>query len=868
MLLSSLWLCHLLALFAITPAGPEAHGSRFERPGDVIIGGLFPLTPIKDSSLANFTFQPVDLGSTEFSTWMYLVVQAFVFAIEEINRNGHILPNVTLGFSIRNTYDVVSRGLLETMDMLSGWESPIPNYSCRDSPPLVAVVGESRSTITMPIARYLGLYKFSQVSYSATIVTLSDKTQFPSFLRTASSDQVYFPCILQILTHFGWVWVGMVSQSDDYGWEGSRLIHTVLPKAGICLEFTVNIPLYESIDAAGSVIRVIKASTAKVILLFLTNRSYCLFLPVLSGYCVVGRLLVNTFSLNKVCGVNFPGIAQFQQESFTAVDHRSVVRGLDAFLGHLHPNRTPEDAFIRRFWGDTFKCEWPTGDHGFLTNDTGIETAPLCTGDEDLKDPSITLLNAKHGGTATLAYLAVYSIAQALQALRKDAQRDQWFETRAQARTRSFYQPWQLLPHLRNVHFTAPNGNEVFFDANGDTPGEFDILHGQDTPEGAFQFMAIGKVSVSTLSKAEGIFNDSAIRWRGGVQQANGSSRVPRSVCSESCPPGFIQVLRPGWPQCCFDCHPCPEEHFTEGKDSVRCRLCPEGEYPNRNKDRCLPKTEVFLSYGEAWGLTMACLSVFFTVLTALVLGVFVKYQDTPIVKANNQMLSYILLVALMLCFLCPLLFIGRPTAATCLLRQTTFLATFTVAVSSVLAKTITVVVAFQATRPVSRIRRWVGPQTAYSVVFFCSLIQVAICGIWLGSSPPFPTKDSLSLPGHLIIQCNEGSVVAFYCALGYLGFLILGTFGVAFLARNLPDTFNEAKFLTFSMLVSCSVWVSFLPSYQSTQGKAMVVVEILTILASGAGLLGCIFAPKCYVILFHPERNTHRSWKKKAVFQ
>uniref|UniRef100_A0A1B8Y3J3 G-protein coupled receptors family 3 profile domain-containing protein n=1 Tax=Xenopus tropicalis TaxID=8364 RepID=A0A1B8Y3J3_XENTR len=334
--------------------------------------------------------------------------------------------------------------------------------------------------------------------------------------------------------------------------------------------------------------------------------------------------------------------------------------------------------------------------------------------------------------------------------------------------------------------------------------------------------------------------------------------KIPRAQCSDSCLPGQRKMPIPGAQSCCYGCAPCANGEISNTTDSVSCIRCSDMEWPNEMKNQCIGRKEEFLSYTkDLISVFISLVSAFFILTTQLILGVFIKYRDTPIVRANNRSLSFLLLVSIKLSFLSVFLFLGRPVDITCMLRIITFGITFSIAVSSLLAKTIMVCVAFKATKPGSSWRKWLGVKLSNSVVLFCSSIQIIICMTWLAISPPFQELDIHTSPGTIIIQCNEGSAIGFYSVIGYMGLLAAVSFVLAFLARSLPDSFNEAKYITFSMLLFCSVWITMIPAYLSTKGKNTVCVEIFAILTSSAGLLACIFLPKCYIILLRPEMNT-----------
>ncbi|XP_070802410.1 vomeronasal type-2 receptor 26-like [Pituophis catenifer annectens] len=512
----------------------------------------------------------------------------------------------------------------------------------------------------------------------------------------------------------------------------------------------------------------------------------------------------------------------------------AIIGGLDFDTSSYIAEITGSFKIPQEVWEQAFDCSFPKPELQEMHSGQ-------CTGEMKLEDLPGPAFEMEMTGQSYSIYNAVYAVAHALQALYT-----LHFNGKKPMICKnpdlSHLQAWQLHSSLQGISFNNSAGERVFLNENGEATGGFDITNLITFPNRSFQRVNVGKMDLQAPKGQELFINEDVIVWN----------------------PVFNQKGIEGDQFCCYGCAPCPEGKISDQNDMDDCFQCPEDHYPNKGKKGCILKLPVFLTFEETLGIGFVSAALSFFFLTSWVLGTFIKHRDTPIVRANNRSLTYTLLVSLQLCFLSSLLFLSQPGKVTCLLRQPIFGITFSLAISSVLAKTITVVVAFMATKPGSQMRRWVGKRLAFSIVLSCSLFQVWICILWLSTSPPFPELDMHSALQEMILQCNEGSAFFFYCVLGYMGILAIASFIVAFLARKLPDSFNEAKFITFSMLAFCSVWISFFPAHLSTKGKAMVAVEVFSILSSSAALLGCIFLPKCYIVVFRPDLNHREQLTKR----
>ncbi|XP_015216209.1 extracellular calcium-sensing receptor-like [Lepisosteus oculatus] len=810
------------------------------RDGDIVLGGLFPLYDqliVTEDSYRNTPELPhcINLKYRSFR-W----AQGMVFAIEEINQDSSLLPNIRLGYRILDSCGKHPLALRGAFSALSRQSSLSPGNVCTGSGAVPVIIGDTSSTQSIILSKTLGPFQVPLVSYSASCACLSNRREYPNFFRTIPSDFYQARTMAQMVMYFGWPWVGAIATDNDYGILGIQMFAEQVKTAGVCIAFFETVSKVFPKRDAVRIAEVVKASTARVIIVFAFYTDVEVVFEELVKQNVTGRQFIGSEGWSTSPTIYNKDFSSLSLGVLGVAIRRAQIPGMESFLVSLHPSKYPGNPFVRELWETSFHCRL-NGE-----NATTLGNLPACSGSENLATVKNTFTDVSQLRITYNVYKAVYAVAHALHNLQACKDGNGPFENNSCGDIYNL-KSGQLLHYLSEVQFTNKLGENVHFEG-GDSKVVYDIVNWQKSPTGSMEYVTIGRVDGSDI-----FINEKAIVWTSGKKE------VPVSICTEDCPPGTRKATRKGEPSCCFDCILCAEGELSNTTNSLQCDKCPLEYWSNAYRNECIPRDVEFLSFEDTMGITLTTVALSGASITLAVAIIFLYYKNTPIVRANNSELSFLLLFSLMMCFLCSLCFIGKPSIWSCKIQHIAFGVSFVLCISCLLVKTIVVLMAFQATLPGNDVMKWFGPTQQRSSVIVCTLIQVLQCAVWLSVSPPLPNKNTSYQNSKIILECAVGSIVAFCCVLGYIGLLACLCFTLAFLARNLPDNFNEGKFITFSMLIFCAVWITFIPAYISSPGKYTVAVEIFAILSSSFGLLGCIFAPKCFIILLRPENNTKK---------
>uniref|UniRef100_A0A8C6I2V2 Vomeronasal 2, receptor 69 n=1 Tax=Mus spicilegus TaxID=10103 RepID=A0A8C6I2V2_MUSSI len=761
-------------------------------------------------------------------------------ALEEVNKNCHILPNISLLVNTecnRRKYD-------EKTGLALKIENIIPNYSCTNERTYLIVLTAPIWAVSTKLGPFLFMSRIPELYCGHFHPLLSDNEEFPHLYQISPKDTSLPLAMVSLVVHFRWNWIGVIVTSDDQGIQFLSELKGEMQKNIVCL--SVAIIIQTEMSMALKELRMnykhISMSSAKVVIVYGDKFSpimYALTVWISQGILRIW-VSVSQFDMITILG-DF--LLYSSTGTFIFSHQQPEIPGFEKFIQSVHPSNYSSEFSFGKLWWTYFRCSLPPSNCKKLKN---CPTKTIFTW------LFRTSLGMAMSDTCYNSYNAIYAVAHSLHEMLMQ-EVDTWSNN---AGKELEFDSWKMFSILKTLKFVNPAGDLVNMNQNLKQDTEYNIFYIMDFQKDYGLKMKIGRFSEHLPSGQQLYMSKEMMEWATDIDQ------ILPSICSMPCTPGLRKSLQEGKDICCFVCIPCPENEISNMTNMDQCVKCLEDQYANEDHTLCLQKVVAILDYRDPLGKALAGFALSFSLLTSVVLFVFLKHRDTPIVKANNQTLSIVLLISLIFCFICSLLYIGHPTMVICILQQTTFAVAFTVATSTILAKTIIVVLAFKITVPGRRMRWLLVSGAPKYIILICTMIQLILCGIWLGTSPPFVDADVQMVHGHIIIVCNKGSVIAFYCVLGYMGSVALASFTVAFLARNLPDTFNEAKLLTFSMLVFCSVWITFIPVYHSTKGKTMVAVEVFCILTSSAGLLLCIFAPKCYFIL-RPQTNSFHKFRK-----
>ncbi|CAK6962104.1 G-protein coupled receptor family C group 6 member A-like [Scomber scombrus] len=800
-------------------------------PGDIIIGGLFPI-----HLNTNRTTTPGPISCTAYDIKIFLHTQVLIYAIREINRGTpRALPNITIGYDIYDTCGDVTLAIRATLKLLENQSHPqsclmpVNIQSALPEPRTKVVIGERFSEVSIAVARVVALSSVAQISHASTSELLSKKLKFPTFLRTVSSDEYQTKAIAELVKKFNWKTVAIIGSDDEYGKYGSdRLRDNLIKMKDICIEFIDILPGYfskntpQAIKKLENMVSKLKNSSAEAIVLFTKASNVAIIIKKAIQYNIK-RTWIASDTWSTSSKISAMRDIEKAGQVFGFIFKKNEVPGFKDYVMSMFSGTT--NTILEHYLTKYPFCSGQSKDNNLFTN--------CQRGSKRCLDPSCLASYIDQDESYSL-YLAVQVIVEGLRRLLKC--------NNQQCQRSAKFTASELLMEIRRVNFTVDT-THIFFDSHGDPSLGYDIVYWNMTQ--SMQPMRIETIGEYWPNGKIHVPDDLVKKMRTEMESAY--------HCSKKCKPG--QELKKQDGRCCYRCVSCLEGDFSLG-DRGECKPCSTDQYSSQERNKCLNKTIVFLAWKDPFTVILSSFAVLGIIITVAFAVLFTIYRSTPVVKAVGGYLCFLELFSLLACFCLTFSFIGKPTKASCMLGLPLFGIAFSLCISCILANLLQILVGFSFDLEIgSWLKRLNQPVALVAII---SGIQLALCVPWLYFNHPYPKEERAIKT--ILLHCHKGSIAFFIAMLCYNALLAFICFLFAFKGKQLPDLYKNASLITISMLLFLIIWIVFTPVYISSIGKYEQAIEIAAILISTYSILVCHLAPKCYIMVFKKEINNENA--------
>lgn len=751
-----------------------------------------------------------------------------LFAIEEINNDTDLLPNITLGAKIYDT--------CRSQTIAADRAKDIIKYTLVDHvAPLAGVIGPFVSDVSIAVANLLRVFNIPQVSYGSTSADLSNKEIYSYFFRTVPPDSFQAYALVDVIREYNWYYIFTVNSYGNYGQKGMAELQKAAQEAGICVANAAQLPSLPSEDDFKKVItnflakRRESSNSVNTIVVFTTQADSADLLRAAKEAGATQFTWVGSNGWSNRVDVT-DGNEEVADGSLTVNHLEGVVPRFDKHFKNLKPSDNQFNPWFEEFWETVMKCNIAG------TKESTIDVSRTCRSDERLPDgiemaPVRVVINA------------VYAMAHALHNMQQVY--CPGVRGICQNMTREFRRE-DLLKFLRNVTFSDSALNfTIRFNQNQEIDGVYDIKNFHNGGDGKWKYTNVGNWQGRLLAdkKVQGTLkiNNSLLRW------GRHKSHPPMSFCSKPCNDSQIRKPRRRDPKCCWDCINCKENDIIKNDT---CQSCPRGYSPNDALEFCKKLPVLYPKWSSAPVVTFIVL-IIIGLLGALVTAVlYIRHRSHHFIKAAGRELSAILFIGVMLCYLTPFTLLGKPTDTLCGVRRFFGSVCFTACYAPVLMKTIRIYRIFKSAKSSVTRPSLTRPGSQVLISIGLIAVQLLLTTLWNISDVP-RAQEVYPSQGIVIIQCavNEYTLAVNIC---YNSLLMLICTIFAFKTRNFPRNFNEAKYIGVSMYLTCSVWIIFIPSYLNTSDTFIrVYLSCTTFIVVGTITLCGLLVPKVIILLF-----------------